>query len=126
MHLFSSTLLALAGVINFLPIIGVLSRTHLEQAYGVVILSNDLELLLRHRAVLLGLIGGVAILGALKAQYFYLAAMIAFISMVSYALLFHLLSIDQNALAKVLYADYAGIALVIGAIGIRFHDGRTI
>ncbi len=40
------------GVINFIPLVGVLSKARLETLYGLSIESNELTILLKHRAVL--------------------------------------------------------------------------
>lgn len=119
MNVFSSILLGLAGVINLLPIVGVFSREVIERSYQIDVATADLELLLRHRAILLGLVGVSAIAGAVHRNFFWPASCAAFASMVSYAVLSHLIGVENDALAKVLYADYAGIGLVLAAIALR-------
>ena len=58
MILLSKILLVIAGLINFLPVIGILSAGRIAGAYDVEVEGPDLELLLRHRALLFGLVGG--------------------------------------------------------------------
>ena len=50
--------LLIAGAIHLLPLSGVTGAAALERLYGVAVDSPDLALLLRHRAVLFGLLGG--------------------------------------------------------------------
>jgi hypothetical protein len=42
------------GTIHLLPVAGILGRRALEKAYGVGLPSNDLVILMQHRAVLFG------------------------------------------------------------------------
>ena len=51
-------MLALVALIHLAPLAGVLGVARMEQAYGVEIPGPDLALLMRHRAVLFGLLGG--------------------------------------------------------------------
>jgi len=59
-------LIVFAGVINFLPVMGVFSGARIESLYGVELSDPTLEVLLRHRAVLFGLLGGFMIVAAFK------------------------------------------------------------
>lgn len=52
------------GIINGLPVTGVLSVTRLSNFYGVSLLSSDLAILLEHRGVFFDLVGGLPMLGA--------------------------------------------------------------
>ena len=54
----AAALYALAGLINFLPLIGVLGPRRLESMYGVPMDRADLQVLMQHRAVLFGVVGG--------------------------------------------------------------------
>lgn len=50
--------LLLAGVIHALPLLGVLGAQQLQVLYGLSLEDANLRILLRHRAVLFGLLGG--------------------------------------------------------------------
>ena len=52
-----SMLLLITGVINFAPVAGVLTPGMLEKLYGISGLSNDLFILMHHRALLFGIVG---------------------------------------------------------------------
>ena len=60
-HKLFLAILAVVGVINLLPVMGLFSVVQMEAAYGVSINSPELALLLRHRAMLFGLIGGLVL-----------------------------------------------------------------
>lgn len=49
--------LCVAAVVHLLPLIGVLGGERLQSLYGVAIEGPDLQILMRHRAVLFGLLG---------------------------------------------------------------------
>lgn len=69
MSRWSSGLLALVGLINLVPVVGALSSDGIATAYGVAVEGPDLTLLLRHRAVLFGIVGGLAMVGAVHAPW---------------------------------------------------------
>ena len=48
--------LAIVGLINFLPLLAVISVQKLEEAYSISLVSNDLIILMAHRALLVGLL----------------------------------------------------------------------
>ena len=50
------TVLILVAAIHALPIMGVFAASKLAQLYGITVQDPNLELLLRHRAVLFGLL----------------------------------------------------------------------
>ena len=60
-----TTLLFLgAAVINLGPVLGVLSAGQLEAAYGVKLDDPNLVILMRHRALLFGVVGGLLVVAA--------------------------------------------------------------
>ncbi len=50
-------LLAIAAIIHLLPVVGVFGKSWVERLYGIGFEGPDLAILLRHRAVLFGLLG---------------------------------------------------------------------
>lgn len=65
--LVTPVLLVVAGVIHLLPLAGVVGRARLGQLYGLApaaLADPNLLLLLRHRAVLFGLVGGLLLWAA--------------------------------------------------------------
>jgi hypothetical protein len=58
MNIIFLVLFFIVGVINFLPVIGIISASKLSQAYSIELASNDLIILMRHRALLFGIVGG--------------------------------------------------------------------
>ena len=56
--------LVVAGVVHLLPIVGVAGGERLAALYGVPVAEPGLDLLLRHRAVLFGLLGAFLLYAA--------------------------------------------------------------
>ena len=56
--------LVIVGLINVAPVIGILSAQHLEAAYDVSLKGNDLAILMRHRALLFGILGAFVLYSA--------------------------------------------------------------
>lgn len=79
-----SAILVIVGVINFVPVAGVLSSAALAKAYGIDPPTGDVLVLLRHRAVLFGIVGGFIITSAFLTYLQGAAVVMAYVSMLSY------------------------------------------
>ncbi|MDC8015676.1 hypothetical protein [Tahibacter soli] len=66
MNLAIAVLLTLVGAILALPVAGVVDAAALTRLYGIAFDDPDLVILMRHRAVLLGLIGAFVICAAFR------------------------------------------------------------
>ena len=60
----ATILICFAGLINFLPVIGALSRKRIESLYDISVEDGNYEILMRHRAVLFGIVGTLMIASA--------------------------------------------------------------
>src|SRR5690606_4009073 len=61
-----TALLILVGIIHLLPLSGILGAERLAALYGIAVHGPDLEILMRHRAVLFGLLGSLLVYAAFK------------------------------------------------------------
>ncbi len=113
-------LLLMVGIINFLPVMGVLSAGRLSQAYGIEVVGNDLEILLRHRALLFGIIGGFVLYSLFVPGYQVAAMVLAGLSMVGFLVVLWLVGGYNAALHKVMVADLVGIVCLAGAVVCRY------
>jgi len=112
--------LIIVGLINFIPTIAIISAQKLEAAYSIKLISNDLIILLRHRALLFGILGGF-ILYSVKATYYQGAAMImAGISMLGYVVLMFTVGGYNEALYKILIIDVVGIVILSLAVIFKY------
>ena len=79
-----SAMLIIVGLIHLLPLSGVLGSASLANLYGLQIKDPNLEILMRHRAVLFGLLGAYFVLAAFKPPLQSIAFVIGFASVVSF------------------------------------------
>jgi hypothetical protein len=116
MEIFFRITLFLAGLINLLPSILAFFPDKISKSYGIEIPNENYELLLRHRAVLFAIIGGLMIVSSLTKKYYEVAIIVGLISMLSFVSLFFIINKDINSeLRKVMTIDM--IAIVILLIG---------
>lgn len=108
--------MALVGLINLVPAVGALSSDRIATAYGVAVEGPDLALLLRHRAALFGIVGGLAMVGAVHAPWRGPGAVAAGVSMGSFLVLGLLVPGHGPALRRVVVADVVGLGLLGAAV----------
>ena len=108
--------LIIVAVIHLLPLAGLAGGERLQALYGVEIADPNLELLMRHRAVLFGLLGIGLLVGAFIPTWHAAALLAGAISVVSFLGL--AASIPTNAeVARVVAADWLALAaLLAGAV----------
>lgn len=111
----SSAALLLVALIHLLPLPGVLGGEVLVRLYGIPVDNPDLALLLRHRAVLFGLLGIGMIASVAWPAWRPAAYCAAFVSVISFLVLAALENPAQPAIHRVVIADL--IALVLLAFG---------
>lgn len=111
-----SASLVLAGIIHLLPLSGAMGAERLAALYGLDFNEPNLALLMRHRAVLFGLLGAFLVFAAFRPSLQPIAFIAAFVSVLSFLLLAWF-SGGYNALVgRVVTADLVAlVALVIGA-----------
>lgn len=111
--------LLIVAVIHALPVLGVLGAQRLRQLYGFAVDDASLELVLRHRAVLFGLLAALLAYAAFKPELQRLALIAGLVSVASFLLLAALVGSYNPALAGVVRADW--VALVLLLIGAAVH-----
>ena len=108
-----TVLLVLVGIVNLLPLAGVLGAPQLESLYGVAISEPNLVLLLRHRAVLLGLVGALLIYAAGRPAHRPAAIIAALVSMLSFVALAALAEYNAYIHTVVVVDVVASLALAL-------------
>lgn len=117
-HLIAASLLV-AAIIHLLPLAGVLGAGRLSALYGIAIQEPNLVLLMRHRAVLFGLLGVFLAIAAFRPAWRDMAFVAGFVSVVSFLALAWF-GADYNAsVGRVVIADV--VALVCLLIGAGVH-----
>ena len=122
-----SAMFIIVGIIHLLPVSGVLGNRQLETLYGLSFSDPNLSILMRHRAVLFGLLGLFLCLAALQPQYQPIAFIAGFVSVGSFVGLAWSVG-DYNAqVARVVRADIiALVCLAVGVIGYMYQQSRQI
>lgn len=108
------------GLINFLPVLGVISADRIASAYAVEVVGPDLEILLRHRALLFGVLGGFILYAAFVPTLQWPALVLAAISMIGYLVLAWSVGGYNASLQKVAVVDLVGIALWAAAVALKW------
>lgn len=107
--------LIVVAVIHLLPVAGVLGPAQLASAYGIDITGPDLEILMRHRALLFGIVAGLCLLAALRPLYTTLALVVALASVLSFLVLAQIVGGYGEAIGRVVLADCVALAALLVA-----------
>jgi hypothetical protein len=119
-YVISATLL-LVSVIHLLPLSGVLSASRLSSLYGITFDEPNLEILMRHRAVLFGLLGAFLAFAAFRPHLQPMAFLAGFVSVLSFLYLAWSVGGYNPHVGRVFTADIvAFVCLIIGAAAYGF------
>ena len=111
-----SLALFITGVIHMMPVIGVLGIERLQTLYGIDRVSDDLELLLRHRAVLFGIIGCLMLYSLFESRLRLIAVSVGLASMLSFIALAQISDDIGPELKMVVWIDWICSVLLIASI----------
>jgi len=109
MNIIISVLLMIVAVIHLLPLSGVLSAKRLTTLYGLSFDEPNLEILMRHRAVLFGLLGIFLIYAAFHVELQPIAFVAGFVSVLSFIFIAKSVGSYNAALRKVVIADWVAL-----------------
>jgi hypothetical protein len=112
--------LVVVGLINFAPVTGVISAQKLESTYSVTLAGNDLPILMRHRALLFGILGAFILYSAFNPFYQPAAMIMGGASMVGFALLVLGVGGYNEAVGKVFFIDILGILFLLVAVVLKY------
>jgi hypothetical protein len=121
-----STMLIIVGIIHLLPLSGVLGSDRLAALYGLPFDEPNLAILMRHRAVLFGLLGLFLIFAAFQPAYQWLAFIAGMLSVVSFLWLAWSVGGYNPQLARVFMADLLALAcLLVGIVAYALSPQRS-
>ena len=114
-----SAMLVVVAVIHLLPLSGVLGSERLTALYGLSFNDPNLAILMRHRAVLFGLLGAFLLVAAFQPPLQTIAFIAGFVSVISFLWLAWSVG-DYNAQVRRVFAADV-VALICLVIGVAAH-----
>ena len=120
-----TTLILIVGLINFIPITGAFSADQLAKLYGVNSSDNNLLILLKHRALLFGLIGGFIIYAAFTPSLHKLAFIFGFISMLGFVIIAWNTGGYNELLKRFFTIDLIALLLLIIALVLKIIQNNN-
>lgn len=124
-HLISA-MLVIVGIIHLLPVSGVMGSERLAALYGMSFSEPNLAILMRHRAVLFGLLGLFFLFSAAKPALQPFAIGAGFISVVSFLWLAWSVGGYNAQIGRVFTVDVVAlVCLVIGAAAYAYVYRRA-
>lgn len=114
-----SAMLVVVAVIHLLPVSGVLGSERLAALYGLSFNDPNLAILMRHRAVLFGLLGAFLLVAAFQPPLQTIAFIAGFVSVISFLWLAWSVG-DYNAQVRRVFAADV-VALICLVIGVAAH-----
>ena len=113
------------AIIHLLPLAGVLGGDRLTALYGVAANEPNLAILMRHRAVLFGLLGVFLLCAAFQPALQPMAFVAGFVSVVSFLVLAGSVGGYNGQVARVVLADWVALAGLIVGLGAFLLKGKV-
>lgn len=110
-----AAMLAVAGIVHLLPVAGIFGADKLSSLYGLSFADPNLVILMRHRAILFGLLGGFLLYAAFRPVFQPLVLIAGYISVLSFLWLAWGTRDYNAAIARVVTADLAALASLLAA-----------
>ena len=117
MQFLVTAMLVVAAIIHLMPSVGVLGGPRLESLYGLPVDEPDLAILMRHRAVLFGLLGAFLLYAAFQAELQRIAFIAGLLSAGSFVWLAWSIGGYNAQIGRVVIVDLAAIVCLLVAIG---------
>lgn len=114
--------LIIAAIIHLLPTMGVLGAQQLSTLYQLDLSEPNIAILMRHRAILFGLLGAFLMWAAFKPEVQLVAILVGLVSVVSFLILAHSTGDYNPAIAKVVKADWIALMALVVGLGIHVYQ----
>jgi hypothetical protein len=124
MKIVTKILFLVAALVNLAPVSGVFSVERLETLYGITLEDPNLIILLRHRAILFGIVGVLLAASAFRPSLRPIGVAAGLVSMLSFIAIGCLVGDYNEELRRVVLIDLVASALLIGA-GVATWRGRA-
>ncbi|MBW8368665.1 MAG: hypothetical protein K0M70_12510 [Arenimonas sp.] len=114
-------LLLVPAVIHLLPLSGVLGAEALARLYGMDFSNPDLQILMRHRAVLFGLLGGLLLVAAFRPSLQGVAIVMGLGSVLSFLALALGVGGYGDAVGRIVLADTLALPCLVAAALVKWR-----
>ena len=115
MHRIVTVMLIIIAVIHLLPVSGVLSGEQLNKLYGLSFDEPNIEILMRHRSVLFGILGVFLLFSAFKPILHLYALIAATISVVSFLYIAWMVGGYNEQVSRVYVVDMMALLCLLVA-----------
>lgn len=120
-----SAMLVVTAIIHLMPLSGLLGGERLTALYGLSFEEPNISILMRHRAVLFGILGGVFLVAAFRPSLQAIALIAGLISVVSFLCLAWSSGNYNAQLGRVFTIDLVAlVCLVIGSAAYIYTEYR--
>lgn len=123
MHYVVSASLIAVGLIHLLPALGAVGAPQLARLYGVAVAGPDLLILLRHRAVLFGVLGVFFIVAAFARPLQLAALLIGLASVASFIAIARAVGGANAELQRVVKVDAGALIVLAGGLAAHAYGG---
>ena len=117
-----SVFIGIAALIHLAPVVGLFSVSRMENLYSVSLSDPTMALLMRHRALLFGILGAIMGIAALYPPWQSMAIGIGLLSAVSFLLLARGIASQSPRMNKVCLMDWVAITCLLVAVGLRLSN----
>ncbi|PSF05909.1 phosphopantetheine adenylyltransferase [Marinobacter fuscus] len=118
--------MVLVGIIHLLPVSGVLGVERLAALYGLSLGEPNIEILMRHRAILFGILGLFMVYAAFQPSLQTLAIIAGLVSVVSFIAIAWSVGGYNESVRKVVIADIIATVALVAAGAIRVISRNQI
>jgi hypothetical protein len=120
-----SAMLVIVGVIHLLPLSGVLGGERLALLYGLPFAEPNLAILMRHRAVLFGLVALLMLAAAFRPMLVPAAFIAGFVSVTSFLWLAWSVGGYNAQIARVVVVDLVALACLLTGVAAHVYRQRA-
>jgi len=114
-------ILVLVALVHAMPLLGVLGAERLATLYGIPVTEPNLEILLRHRAVMFGMLAGFLAYCAIRPRLHATGVAVGLFSVTTFLALAYLVGGFNDAIARVVLADQVALGLLaVGGVLLWF------
>ena len=117
-------LVLLVGVLNLTPAIVFISPERSLSLYAIDLAEPNISIVMRHRAVLLGLLGMALIYGAFRKEHLVPVIIAALIGKVAFLYLVYSSTGANTEIGRVALFDIGAIAVLLTALGLHIFAGK--